>query len=393
MLGILGLTEMEGTQYSKSRVKITELISRLRRANTSLLPTESELMQLVGAGRNTIRTVIGDLETAGELQRIQGKGTFLVEKSVRLTVSNWVSSEMRDERFFDMWFDQYMNSHPGVQVRNSRVPYHQYPSELLNRLVHVDAPDVVQITPFWLQSFQRLNVFAPIGRFMSEKFVKGQYEAANELVRCGDDVCGVNWTLCPLVLYTNRVVLEKAGIDPDTVPQTLEELAALSMRINERGKSSFFGFSLPLDLYAYSFLQMYPLLLAFGGGFSDAVGNLTIDSEANIRALRWIRSFYPAGGAQNVRNLDGGRILFASDRVAFLIDGPYGRGHYRHFSGLDSEFDSHYGVSLIPVGPSGRSESVLLSHATRRTPNSRSISSSISPLMSVTHSATSQSSA
>ena len=57
------------------------------------------------------------------------------------------------------------------------------------------------------------------------------------------------------------------------------------------------------------------------------------------------------------------RRLFAAERIAFWIDGPWLRGLFRQMSGFKRDFDSHYGAAKIPVGPSGRSESILYNHS------------------------------
>jgi ABC-type glycerol-3-phosphate transport system substrate-binding protein len=113
----------------------------------------------------------------------------------------------------------------------------------------------------------------------------------------------------------------------------------------------------------HSFLCVYPLLLSFYGGFSDPIGNVVIDSEENVKALSWLSRFYRAGGTNKPTSINDARILFASDYLGFLFDNPGGRGHFRQISGIGTEFDGHYGICRIPLGPSGKSESVLLSHS------------------------------
>jgi hypothetical protein len=157
--------------------------------------------------------------------------------------------------------------------------------------------------------------------------------------------------------------MEKAGLDPSAPPRTLEQLAEHCIKINKSKSRNLRGFCLPFDMSEHSFLCMYPLLLSFQGGFSDPIGNVVIDSKENLEALIWLSRFYRAGGMDKPTTINDARILFASDYLGFLFDNPGGRGHFRQISGIGREFDSHYGICTIPLGPSGKSESVLLSHS------------------------------
>ena len=62
----------------------------------SKIPTEPELVEWTGAGRNTVREAIGSLVQAGILRREQGRGTFVVSTSdLRSSVSRRVAATSR----------------------------------------------------------------------------------------------------------------------------------------------------------------------------------------------------------------------------------------------------------------------------------------------------------
>jgi len=61
----------------KAQEAILELISVRELVGGNQLPTESELKELLGVGRSTLREAMANLESKGVLQRIQGKGTFI----------------------------------------------------------------------------------------------------------------------------------------------------------------------------------------------------------------------------------------------------------------------------------------------------------------------------
>ena len=62
----------------------------------SKIPTEPELVEWSGAGRNTVREAIGSLVQAGILRREQGRGTFVVSTSdLSSSVSRRVAATSR----------------------------------------------------------------------------------------------------------------------------------------------------------------------------------------------------------------------------------------------------------------------------------------------------------
>ncbi|MBM2620759.1 FadR family transcriptional regulator [Actinoplanes sp. LDG1-06] len=62
----------------------------------SKIPTEPELVEWSGAGRNTVREAISSLVQAGILRREQGRGTFVVSTSdLRSSVSRRVAATSR----------------------------------------------------------------------------------------------------------------------------------------------------------------------------------------------------------------------------------------------------------------------------------------------------------
>ena len=351
------------SQYSRTKSEISHLIDDLKSRSISVLPTEQELAEKLNVGRNTVRKVVGVMVEEGLLERIQGKGTFLTKQQNEFAFSNWISFELAPQHFMERLIADFEGEHEGIHVKDIPIPYYQYVNKLLELTLQGQQPDVVQMNSYWLRRFQKLNLFIPLDRYLTPQILKRRYTNAIKLGKIGDTIYALNWTLDPLVLFYNKVVMEKAGLDPENPPQTVEELAEQCIKINNSKYKNLRGFCLPFDMSELSFLCVYPLLLAFKGGFSDPIGNVIIDSEENVKALTWLSRFYRAGGMDKPTSINDARILFASDYLGFLFDNPGGRGHFRQISGMGKEFDSHYGICRIPLGPSGKSESVLLSHS------------------------------
>ena len=347
----------------RTRSAIERLIEEQRRSGDAKLPTETELTDRLRVGRNTLRTVIDELAHAGVVERIQGRGTFIVRTESRLRFSSWVPGEIPSRHAFERMVRTFEESAGACRVESVVYPYYQYTTRVIREMNAGDGLDVVQIAPYWLQRFHRSGFLRRLDDLISTGNLTRRYSKDIDSCRIGDELYALNWGLAPLVLYYNKRVLERAGLDPDDPPATLEDLYRASVHVNALGQEDLRGICLPLDSYEAYVMWLYPFLRAFGGGFSDSMGNTSINTDENAAALRWLRALNAHGGCGDPKTITDARILFATGHVAFIIDGPYGRGFYRTISGLGVDFDDQYGVTTVPVGPSGRSESVLLAHS------------------------------
>ena len=89
---------------------------------------------------------------AGILERIQGKGTFIVTPRHSITFSNWVSAELSPKRYLDLVADRYTKTKNEAVIENLSIPFYQYPAKLLDLILNDRAPDVIQVNPFSTQT-------------------------------------------------------------------------------------------------------------------------------------------------------------------------------------------------------------------------------------------------
>ncbi|MCF7943723.1 MAG: extracellular solute-binding protein [Spirochaetia bacterium] len=354
---------MSLSQKQKTIHQLKSLISTQKETGEYLLPTENELMLKYGVGRNTLRNAVNELVLEGMLKKIQGKGTFIQDPVKNIVFLNWAETEFTDIPIMQDFITSFQKDNPAINITSESVPYTLYVKRILRHLLNNEPFDVMQITPFWLQRFKHLDALFPLTNYSKQHYIGNQYQKALELEEIDDELYAINWSLCPQVLFCNKRVMKQAGLDPDSPPETMDDFARMSRQIADASPEGTYGLCLPLDSFAYNYLQLYPFLMAFGGGFSNSINNFTVESDENVEALLWLSDLYRYSGAVNARSINAGRILFASHKVGFLIDGPYCRGHLRRLSGEGKGFDDEYMVATIPKGVDGRGESILLTHS------------------------------
>ncbi len=343
--------------------EIEQIIDDLQTKGEFKLPTEMELVTKLNVGRNTIRAAVKQLVTNGVLEKTQGKGTFICEQKTTLTFSSWSATKTAVSEALSLYINKFTRNYPDYNVDIIKYPHEIYIQRILDLFLRGLSPDVIQITPYWLNEYYKLNIFEPLDSMISPENLQKRYSSDIDTGKIDGRLFALNWALCPLILYYNKNVMRRTGLDPNCPPTTMDELKEMCIHINKSRIDNAKGICLPLQPSDLDHLWFYPFLLAFNGGFVDSIGNITIDTVQNGAALEWLTELIHKGGVTEAKSVPDTRLLFATDQIGFMIDGPYGKGILREISQLGREIDKNYGVALIPVGPSGKSESILISHA------------------------------
>lgn len=142
-------------------------------------------------------------------------------------------------------------------------------------------------------------------------------------------------------LYWNKDLFEAAGLDPETPPATMDELAEYAQKLTDPFKNQF-GLAMPSNTTYMQFLW------ANGGDADDPETNKNLlDSEENLQTLTWMQDLAvnkkvtPA----NVTGSDADAMLQAG-QVAMYMSGPW------QINGL-REQGINFGIAPCVAGSAG----------------------------------------
>lgn len=88
------------------------------------------------------------------------------------------------------------------------------------------------------------------------------------------------------LLFYNKTLFKKAGLDPDSPPKSWDDLKTAARALKSAGVKIPYG--LPLGREEAQVETMI-WLLGGGGSYVDSVGNYTINTVENVESLTWIR--------------------------------------------------------------------------------------------------------
>ena len=178
------------------------------------------------------------------------------------------------------------------------------------------------------------------------------FEAPLKQCQVGDKILCLPWGSDMYALFWNKDLFEAAGLDPNTPPATLEQLAEFSdklTKVGADGKLEQIGF-LPDQGWGHS--ELY--INMFGGfWYNDDGTQITANTQPVIDALKWEQQFYTKYGVDNVMAFSSGwadaymsgDYPFYTGKLAMYVDGEWMTG-----PNFISKFkpEASYGVAPFP---------------------------------------------
>jgi len=170
--------------------------------------------------------------------------------------------------------------------------------------------------------------------------------------KSGDQILCLPWGTDMYALFWNKDMFEAAGLDPNTPPKTMEELAQFADKLTKRdadGKLTQVGF-LPDQGWTHDDLYVH----MFGGFWYSAGGkHVTANSEPMINSLLWQQQFYKKYNADEVLAFSSGwadaymsaDYPFYTGKMAMYVDGEWMTGP-NFISAFKPE--ASYGVAPFP---------------------------------------------
>lgn len=160
-------------------------------------------------------------------------------------------------------------------------------------------------------------------------------------------------------LQFNRDVLRQAGYDPEAdIPETWDELLAMSQDITAKGNGEYYGFMVDAAPGLGSIFRFDPWLKQLGTGFGTEDGGVIFNSPEHLRVYEFVRELSLTSPPGAAAMTDEGQILsqIHSGRAAFQIDGPW-QLDWAAGAGCDC------GYAKLPLPDAGRTGNTIVGNA------------------------------
>ncbi len=203
------------------------------------------------------------------------------------------------------------------------------------------APDVAGLYGANIAQYADDRAVEPLDDLCKESGIKADdyLPAYFNMVTYEGHIWALPSTPASIVLHYNKDMFEKAGLDPEKPPKTIEDLDALSVKLNRvsGGQITQAGFFPPEPGWWNWAWANY-----FGGKIVDESGKITATSPECIRAMTWIQTFPKKFGGteyqsfkQGLGNFQSPENPFMEDRLAMEVQGVWMANFINQFkSGL-----------------------------------------------------------
>lgn len=229
-------------------------------------------------------------------------------------------------------FDKY-TADTGIKVEVT-APLEE--DKILPALTGSEPPDILVLSGGDLvKSYARENLVMELSDIIKTGGIDltDFYDAPLKQCKSGEQILCLPWGTDMYALFWNKDMFEAAGLDPETPPATMEELAEFADRMTVRdtdGKLTQVGF-LPDQGWMHDDLYVR----MFGGfWYSEDGTQLTVNSQPMIDSLLWQQQFYTKYGADEVMALSAGwadaymspDYPFYTGKMAMYVDGEWMTG-------------------------------------------------------------------
>ncbi len=283
----------------------------------------------------------------------------------------WHSEPAANEDTLNSMIDRFNASQDEVKVRPV---YQGSPDDVMTKLMAStgsgSVPAVVFTTETYVQRLIDSGIVTPVQDFLDREEVdlSDLDERAVESYAIEGRLWGLPFCVDIPLLYYDKRVFREVGLDPETPPQTLEELRQYSEEILKRdasGNVERSGVSIHITLWTeHVFAKQGDLLTNMDNGHDGRVTEVLFDNETGRRFFEWWHDMVEDGLAFNVgRNPSGADnyMAVASGRAAMTF-GYAGalRSLVRALEGEQQGME--IGVGGVPGFADGTGSTLLLGH-------------------------------
>ena len=238
----------------------------------------------------------------------------------------WLSNNPEEVAWGKAMVKEWNAEHPDQKVTAQEIPAGKTSEEVIGAAITAgNAPCLVfNTSPAAVPQFQKQGGLVPLDDFEggSDYVEQRSGDVAEQYTSEDGKYYQIPWKSNPVMIFYNKDLLKKAGVDPENPPlATHDEFLETSRKIVDSGAADAAIWPAPSSEFFPSWFDFYPLYAAETGGKQLVEdGEATFDSEEGRTVADFWAQMYADGLAQKeVYNGDS----FADEKAAMAIVGPW----------------------------------------------------------------------
>jgi len=281
-----------------------------------------------------------------------------------ITFANWASAEAATANEVNKAISAFEAANPCVRISSIAIPYNNVVSQLTVMTVGHNTPDVMQLSSGMPDLLAAQGALADLSRYASKKFLDDNYSAMLKDGQFKGRQVALPFALTPHGFWFNKALMAKAGLDPNSPPDTITALDH-DMAVVKAKLPGIYPFGVMDSKAPYTVVVMWPWLEAYCKRVPMSSRRLGWTKPCVEQAFSWFAMLAQKGYTPIGNDIKDNRQLFATGKMVFKIDGPYLRGIIASISpqyAADQAFASTFGAAAVPAGPAGPSRTAIDIH-------------------------------
>ena len=282
-------------------------------------------------------------------------------KSKPVEIVMWHSMQRANEETLQKLTDQFNASQSDVKVKLlNTTSYTDTFTKYRAGLTSGDLPDIVQLEDTSLQSIVDSQSVVPISACIKAD----KYDTSDFIPRVLDyytvqkTLYGMPFNVSNPVLYYNKQAFQKAGLDPEKPPTSLDEVRAASEKLVSSGATKY-GYAVKLDPW---YLEQWLAkagnpYVNNGNGRAKRATKVVFQNKTGQEIFSWLDSMVNDKLALNTGTPEGANInnllAIGNDNAAMTIDTSANLGSILQVLGGGQFPNVTIGVAPMP-GPVGK---------------------------------------
>ncbi|RTE04262.1 ABC transporter substrate-binding protein [Paenibacillus whitsoniae] len=325
--------------------------------------TLSFMMMLTACGSDTGSTT----ETTGSAAPSGGAAGAKGGKQVEISFANWISVEDGTKEAYNQLIAEFEKTHPNIKVKSIGIPFAQFKDQVLVSSAGGNPPDVTMSNQNFTPAFVGAKIADPLNDLLGGEMMSDIVDGSKAGVTFDGKVMAMPWAPHPSALFWNKTLFKKAGLDPEKPPTTWDEMIQDAKKIAALGKDEkgtpIYGIGETGASDSYTGNMLLRIAYSYGGKFVDDQGNIVYDQGTALKdALSYMKDMIGGKISPKGSMMSDLRPMFATGALGMIVDGDFGRTNFRNMSGKGAEFDKEWGVTTVPVGKTGKSETFFTEH-------------------------------
>jgi multiple sugar transport system substrate-binding protein len=275
-------------------------------------------------------------------------GTSFAQNKVTVTFANWAAAEGTTRPGIEKVIADFEAANPDIDIVSEAISFSEIARQLVLRARSGNPPDVAQIAGNDTVLLGSTRTLEPLDGYVSRELAANLKPGADAGLRQGGSLFAFPWNQSPAGFWYNKQIMQRAGLDPNKPPRTIDELNTALAAIKS-SQPNVIPLAIDTTNRAFALSSNWPWMQGFGA-VPVGEGATGADSPAMKAYLTWLRDIAKKGYIDPGRRIGEFRPLAAQGNVAFIWDQVLLKGVMQGASGMSEEaFNATWGATTLPV--------------------------------------------